>query len=553
MTPERGAWPQTTPDGQARATALGARVPGVQATALIEYRSGGHLLVIGSREATRAVLPALQDSLTPYLLIPRRDDTPGPAYERELVAEPGPVSGHLGAFVASVAGPGGEVDLASLMRGAGQKTFDLVLDLRSPPALDADVLPAGYYAPGADPARLAEALEELAELVGEFEKPRYFDYDPAICAHSRSGQAGCRRCLDACPTDAIRSAGDRIEVDPYLCQGGGTCATACPSGAITYAYPTAADMLDYLRGLLQLFHDAGGRHPVLVFCDRERGAAVLAAAAGELPEHVLAVEVEEIGAVGLDVWLTALAFGAAEVLLLTPSWTAPTVSAELRRQLDYCGAILAGLGLEAPRVRALEADATPALTALLGATRRESVCRSPFATFGEKRNTVFTALERLAAGGAVPQPADLPEGAPFGTLEVDRDACTLCLACASLCPVKALQGGTDTPLLAFIEGNCVQCGLCRGGCPESAISLRPRMLFDAEARRTPRVLNEEPPFECADCGKPFATRKIIETMRRKLSGHRMFSDAAALRRLELCEDCRVKDLFRAGDGRDPLQ
>ena len=48
-----------------------------------------------------------------------------------------------------------------------------------------------------------------------------FDVDTNICAHSRSGQIGCTRCLDTCPAQAIKPAGDSIEVDPHLCQGGG--------------------------------------------------------------------------------------------------------------------------------------------------------------------------------------------------------------------------------------------------------------------------------------------------------------------------------------------
>jgi hypothetical protein len=33
-------------------------------------------------------------------------------------------------------------------------------------------------------------------------------------------------------------------------------------------------------------------------------------------------------------------------------------------------------------------------------------------------------------------------------------------------------------------------------------------------------------------------------MQEKLKGHWMFQDANALRRLQMCEDCRVKDMFQ---------
>jgi len=89
----------------------------------------------------------------------------------------------------------------------------------------------------------------------------------------------------------------------------------------------------------------------------------------------------------------------------------------------------------------------------------------------------------------------------------------------------------------MIEANCVQCGLCEKACPESAISLESRYLWDS--------------IECISCHKPFATRKMIETMLGKLGDHWMFKDEKALKRLKMCEDCRVKSIFKDNpDGLD---
>jgi len=67
-------------------------------------------------------------------------------------------------------------------------------------------------------------------------------------------------------------------------------------------------------------------------------------------------------------------------------------------------------------------------------------------------------------------------------------------------------------------------------------------LTDGQARMQRRVLNEEAPFECLSCGKPFTTLSMIRKMEEKLSGHRMFV-GEGLDRLKLCEDCRVKSMF----------
>ena len=88
-------------------------------------------------------------------------------------------------------------------------------------------------------------------------------------------------------------------------------------------------------------------------------------------------------------------------------------------------------------------------------------------------------------------------------------------------------------------------GVCEGACPEDAITLAPRFLYDPTERQRMRVLNEEEPFCCISCGKAFATASVIDAMRGKLAEHWMFQDEASRRRLEMCEDCRVADIARA--------
>ena len=127
-------------------------------------------------------------------------------------------------------------------------------------------------------------------------------------------------------------------------------------------------------------------------------------------------------------------------------------------------------------------------------------------------------------------------------VEVDRGKCTLCLSCVGACPAAALADNQETPQLRFIERNCVQCGLCEVTCPEDAIRLVPR-LNTADAAKKPVVLNEATPFNCVRCAKPFGTRQMIDNMTAKLSAHSMFAGGGALRRLQMCADCRVVDMM----------
>jgi ferredoxin len=98
--------------------------------------------------------------------------------------------------------------------------------------------------------------------------------------------------------------------------------------------------------------------------------------------------------------------------------------------------------------------------------------------------------------------------------------------------------GTNSQL-AFTESKCLQCGLCVNGCPEKAVSLTPRFLVSKAARETPRVIAEAQMFECAACGKPFATQAMIERSRSLMTDHPMFQGRNA-RLMELCSDCRQR-------------
>lgn len=542
-------WPARTSNGQARANALREPLPAPQPTSLIEFHSKGRLLILGDAPRALSVADRLAEALHCTVLA-RPGSGNGTADERLIYGVLTRLDGHLGHFDAHIEVQGQDTALASTV-GAGD-FFDLVLDLGSPPQLTHETPPLGYYAPGEDAAALERALTTLPDLVGEFEKPKYFNLDPSICAHGRAGITGCRRCIEACPTLAITSVGESIRVSPYLCQGGGSCATACPTGAITYAYPLASDLLDAVRTLLGAYRAAGGEDACVMFFDSQEGAALAAEGAEQLPEEVLPIPVEEIGSVGMDTWLTVLAYGASHVAVLGTSDTPPSVWRELRDQSAYAQAILEGMGYDGGRLLVVQAASAAELADALTQRRPQPpLAPASYVTFNEKRKTIRFALEHLAAlTSGTPEPAPLPEGAPFGEVHVDRDACTLCMACVSVCPAQALRDGDEAPQLRFVEANCVQCGLCRTACPERAISLAPRIVYGRDAVFATRVLNEEEPFRCVVCGKPFATRKMMERMKEKLGGHWMFQSGDALRRLQMCETCRVADIYTGEGGLD---
>ena len=488
--------------------------------AAVEYRSRGRVLFIG----TTAVL-------APWL---RRRDWPAPLQPAFLLLDDGPVAagiramrctgqavtvqGHLGAYRVTLA-DGREV--AAELLGPGE-VFDLIVDAGEPPLLDRAVPPFGYFAPLADGSGLEVVVAQLPDWTGEFEKPRYFAYQPGLCARRGGGRGGCRRCVDACPAAAISLRPAGIEVDPYLCQGCGDCTTVCPTGALSYRWPPRTESLERWLEALSSRPDV----PV---------AVVSAQQPADPGDGWLALPLHSVAACGPEVWLTLLAAGAGGVWLQRTGLPAPSVAA-LEAQFGWVRALLQGLGYRQDGLGWLE-QAPPQ-----GCAPLVSEPVSP-ARVTSKREQLHLALARLTETAPErPDTVPLPAPAPLGAVRVAADRCTLCYACVAVCPTGALQAGGETPRLGFVESACVQCAQCQTQCPESAITLEPRWLTDAGQRHRLHWLHQDEVLRCLDCGKPFGSRRLVEAVAARIGDHPLF--ATARRRLYLCEDCRIRDLSR---------
>jgi len=601
---ETGGWSKDAAKASPKIAALLAlaHLPEPEPVATVTYKSAGRLLIIGLTDAAERAADLVADVMD-VTLFSTGAGQDGGTQERRYPVISGRVqslTGWLGAFAFSwtrtnpidldlctrcnaclaacpegaigfdyqidsglckshracvkVCGVAGAIDFTR-EPDSQTDTFDLVLDLRAQPAFTQHAPPQGYFQwDGQDHRKLLQ----LRTLVGEFEKPRFFAYKQKLCAHSRNEKTGCSACIDVCSASAISSERSRqqIKVNPNLCVGCGACTTVCPSGALSYAYPRAGEQGVKFKTLLATYARAGGKQAALLLHSQGAGtrllgdlgrAARLDPTIQGVPARVLPVGQWHTASTGVELWLSALAYGASQVWILMTGEEAPQYRDAVRAQMDVAQAILTGLGYQGEHLRILHArDARDLadLDAQLQAAPAQGVAHAAgFAVQADKRATLELALDHLMAqAGSRPEVIALPAaGSPLGTLALDKDSCTLCLSCVNACPASALQDNPNAPQLRFIEKNCVQCGLCVTTCPEKSLTLVPQLRL-TEQRKEAVVLNEMQPYACIRCSKPFGTVKAIEAMLGKLAGHAMFQGAAA-ERLKMCGDCRVIDLY----------
>lgn len=605
---ETGGWSKDASKAMPKMAALlaAARLPDPEPVPTVTYKSAGRLLIIGALDAAERAADLLADTLD-VTIFSTGAGPDGGLQERRYPVLAGKIeqlTGWLGAFefkwktdnaidldlctrcnaciaacpegaigfdyqidsalckshraCVKACGVAGAIDFTREPQ-ADSDTFDLVLDLRTTSAFTQHAKPQGYFQWDGQSQR---TLIELRGLVGEFEKPKFFVYKQKLCAHSRNEKTGCSACIDVCSASAISSEKEKqqIKVSPNLCVGCGACTTVCPSGALTFAYPRASEQGVKFKTLISTYLRAGGKQPALLLHSQQAGtrllgdlgrAARIDTSVQGVPARVMPVPVWHTASLGLDVWLSAVAYGASNVWVLMTGEEAPQYLEAVRAQMNVAQAILNGLGYTGEHFRILHARDARDLAALdadLQAAPAQGVAKpAGFAVQADKRATLELALDHLftdsqAHAARQPEVIALPaQGSPLGALVVNKDACTMCLSCVNACPASALQDNPQSPQLKFIEKNCVQCGLCASTCPEQALTLVPQLRVTPQ-RKEAVVINEMQPYACVRCGKPFGTLKAIEAMLGKLAGHSMFQ-GEALERLKMCGDCRVIDIY----------
>ncbi|WP_101298270.1 hydrogenase iron-sulfur subunit [Halegenticoccus soli] len=437
----------------------------------------------------------------------------------------------------------------------------------------------GFYASPVDGATIA-AVESL---LGGVTKPDFLDLEMDVCAAGESSQVGCNACVEACPHEAVdRPTIDSVAFDKVACQNCGACTSSCPTGAVTLREPSNRRIAREVEALLDPTDEGGGwlfsrgrsgiETPVVAFVCSERAAAALRAygrqaASGADVRYppILPVRVNCADTAGEAHVLHALAAGADGVALVGCGeaclHSGPDPKADLVDRLNVATADL-GLGERvaffAPEsddpdsfveaISAFEAGLDPSPVpagdheATGGVDADEP--NPPFNTHDWALESVRALLERVEPERSVIRGLET-----FGRMEVS-EACNLTPTCSNLCPADAIRRTTDGDL-QFDHEDCVNCGLCESGCPETAITMESGLDLSLlpENRDGDRWVTvfEGEMLECARCGTPFTSRGSAEKIRDEVGdlveGIAPDADRSIF---EYCGQCRATLLFERG-------
>ncbi|WP_169941132.1 4Fe-4S dicluster domain-containing protein [Campylobacter sp. RM15925] len=370
-------------------------------------------------------------------------------------------------------------------------------------------------------------LNFMLEKSPKFKYKTHIFYDSTICQYHERRQEICGRCADVCPTVAIlkEDATKHLVFSHIDCLGCGGCISVCPSGALDYSYtPRVAfgEIAKMYKGKIALI------------VPKKMDLANLSL---NLPAGVLPFAVEGEKWLHEAHFMTLLQESGASVIFYTDF-----VSRGSKDAIDIVNQIYEiKFARKAVYVAMNEKELKDALSK---ATLIEGSQHS-IAEYAMPKREIFAKRLEWLVGDENLGVVKTGENISYGTVEINRDTCTLCLSCVGACNVSALVTDTKTNSIMFNPSICTNCGYCEVSCAEKdtivlkrgEIELKPEYFVYNELAR-------DELFACIECGKEFATKKAVEKIA-SIMGPKFASDPIKHKTLYCCADCKAKVMVQA--------
>ncbi|MBO9394399.1 4Fe-4S dicluster domain-containing protein [Caldilinea sp.] len=352
---------------------------------------------------------------------------------------------------------------------------------------------------------------------------------PGRCLNRRHAGAGCTRCIDACPAQAIALENNTPQLNAASCVHCGICTHICPTQAFI---PT----VDYEKALRSVVTELPNT-PIALICAVHPTPDISTLNVSVIVQHRRCLAALSIAD------LLELSAGGARPLWLDdmPCLDCPigAVRSVLIRTVEAVCALLRASG-RPPAVHLHSeqpsSNKTPQPLPRIDSAQPLISRRALFRRLLPKKETDVAAemVDDLFQRGAplsmrLPQqtpPGHLrllstlqtlnpPENAvvptahmPFAAVEVDAARCSGCELCARFCPTGALHFLTEEAHfeLAFQATKCIACNLCVAACPEDAVHMQDAVQLSSLLDDTLHPLVSGELVPCTGCGALMAMR-----------------------------------------------
>lgn len=332
-------------------------------------------------------------------------------------------------------------------------------------------------------------------------------------------EAACRRCMDACPVDAITIEGTVVRVGD-TCIRCGLCVSLCPTEAFVVRSNATLALYDKIARAATAYEQcyltcprALNRFPkeneiVLpcvgavsrevwfdLLCDYPNLSVYLPlgvcdeceVVTGEIAFSDIIADAEEWSgeSVGLEVDESDLTHEHSRAYKRSQFVSSMTTAGT--RLVTRGNPALAGAQAVAKRLQNHSLQITELQEKLEEATGKKTA-QNKYRMLTRKRRLVMAALQKYP---------DLAEEMFLEFPVVDSSACTMCGECTKACTVSALE--MDASGRVSVEPSyCVNCGACAVLCPEGAITMRAQSVEDlvvpdpkAEERKRKAQMKDE--------------------------------------------------------------